>query len=764
MARFDSSQYAVVIPVYNEERFIKQFLQELIEYCIQSQFSPLIIIVNDGSTDSTEKIIETFSFPKKISHKFISLDENNGKGAALRIGLEYAKNAEKRGVIFMDGDRQHQPKFIDQFVAQLKKVPLVFGYRKFDKRMSFLRRCGNQFSAFVFKHLFLIQRRDPMCGFMAIRSDVYEQMQWESNNYGVEAEISAKAGKQQIPFKEVEIPTIYLDKKTGFNIKDAVNILWQLPLLFFYTRLTARDRKVVFIGALLTFIYCLLAFKYIFRETSLIGNLEPYPDSLYYATPAWNLSRGFAFGMQTPEYATKLETPILYSIYLLPFFTLIHDIRIFYLANLLLGIGSVWLFFGSLKHVLQYKNYSVLLFGLVGFFFVTHFYIFTLPTLLMAENLSVFLTLLGIYILTKRASWHLLSLGAFLPVLLMLTKFSNFPVAVCIGTALYIKIFFSNKSFSRRLQLCTFGLLNIFIFLLYLKMSQILVGHKNLQGSDTFSMTHMKENALFYIQTLLGEPTRFLWWTERFFPNGLARLAMLGSVLGVFTQQRKWWVIGGIVYIFAVTIFMSSFAATDARYMLVVLPIMLLFCAVGLQVIARVSPRLQMVLLFVLFCGYLVWPYFSFRFPVPNAVVYKQQVGLNFKHTETPWNYLAVKEFDRYLEKHDGKKTHLITVLPSPYFYLVGSRNYTVLPLTVTQEFVSADTALQQKFSNGNVIRYYRQLIAQGHQLYITNYYINNLKIWQSEFDQLSQVFDLEKVHTGCLEACNIYTLQEKSE
>lgn len=94
----------------------------------------------------------------------------------------------------------------------------------------------------------------------------------------------------------------------------------------------------------LCLVYFLLAFKNPFKTNSLVSNLEPYPDTLYYSVPAWNLVNGRGFKMSAYGHEIKKITPPIYSLYLIPFFALFGDIRSYYFANLLLSFVSILVF------------------------------------------------------------------------------------------------------------------------------------------------------------------------------------------------------------------------------------------------------------------------------------------------------------------------------------------------------------------------------------------------------------------------------------
>ena len=68
---------------------------------------------------------------------------------------------------------------------------------------------------------------------MAIRSELFSKIVWESNDYGVEVEISAIASKKRISFKEILIDTLYLDAKKGVSLIKAFFIFLKIPYWYF---------------------------------------------------------------------------------------------------------------------------------------------------------------------------------------------------------------------------------------------------------------------------------------------------------------------------------------------------------------------------------------------------------------------------------------------------------------------------------------------------------------------------------------------------
>ena len=220
----------IIIPVYNENQYIKTFLKDLFKEKSALESIDKVIIVDDGSTDSTSDIICNFK-NEKISLVRYSL--NHGKGYAMKQGLKRAKKARADAVIFIDGDGQHNPKHLIKFIEALRNHHLVFGFRKLTKDTPYLRRLGNIIVKYIFRTFFNVKRHDLLCGFMAIRKELFSILVWESDDYGVEVEISAIVAKKKIPFEEILIDTLYHDAKKGVTLTKAFFILLKIPYWYF---------------------------------------------------------------------------------------------------------------------------------------------------------------------------------------------------------------------------------------------------------------------------------------------------------------------------------------------------------------------------------------------------------------------------------------------------------------------------------------------------------------------------------------------------
>lgn len=209
----------IVVPVYNEERYLGKFLDRLLSVTNK------VIVVDDGSVDTTRKTAE--------SKGVICLTHivNLGKGAAMKTGCDYAFKVKKaESVIVMDGDDQHDPADIAKFDAALGRgADIVLGVRSLDAKMPLARVLGNKSMSILVNLLFHHYIADIFSGFKGFTKSAYRKVKWYSPGYEVETEIAVRIAKQNLTYAEIPINTVYHGKDYGFNLLDAGRILMKIP-------------------------------------------------------------------------------------------------------------------------------------------------------------------------------------------------------------------------------------------------------------------------------------------------------------------------------------------------------------------------------------------------------------------------------------------------------------------------------------------------------------------------------------------------------
>jgi len=100
--------------------------------------------------------------------------------------------------------------------------------------MPALMRIGNWGLNQLVLMLFKVKIKDTQCGFRAFNAKVYPKIRWQTDDYSMESEMIAKAGKHKINYAEIPIETIYQDNYKGTTILDGMKI--GLNMLFWRFR------------------------------------------------------------------------------------------------------------------------------------------------------------------------------------------------------------------------------------------------------------------------------------------------------------------------------------------------------------------------------------------------------------------------------------------------------------------------------------------------------------------------------------------------
>jgi len=205
-----------VLPARNEEKTIALVVKETGRYVER------VVVVDDGSTDSTGERAERAG--ARVLRHIINL----GKGAALKTGCDYAASRGAKVLVVLDADAQHNPSDIPRFLKALRGRDIVFSYRKINKNMPAILRLGNKFLSFSVRVLYKINLRDTQSGFRAFTAEAYRKIRWDANDYSMESEMIANAGKKRLKYAEIPIDTVYTDKYKGTTVLDGIKIFLDL--------------------------------------------------------------------------------------------------------------------------------------------------------------------------------------------------------------------------------------------------------------------------------------------------------------------------------------------------------------------------------------------------------------------------------------------------------------------------------------------------------------------------------------------------------
>ena len=159
----------IIIPAFNEEGNIDTVITNIRK--VSKDFD--IVVINDYSKDNTEYIA------RSLKVNVVSLPMNLGIGGAVQAGFKYAYENNYEIAIQVDGDSQHNPKYIKNLILPLKKgdADVVNGSRFIDKKgfqSNFFRRLGIRFFQLLINILVRCNITDSTSGFRAYNAKAIE--------------------------------------------------------------------------------------------------------------------------------------------------------------------------------------------------------------------------------------------------------------------------------------------------------------------------------------------------------------------------------------------------------------------------------------------------------------------------------------------------------------------------------------------------------------------------------------------------------------
>lgn len=166
----------LIVPSYNEEKNVLNNYKHIISYNRKNHIKYDIIVINDGSTDLTEKICEDNNIPH------ISLIHNLGIGGAVQTGYKYAYDHDYDIAIQFDGDGQHDVNYVKKIIDPIidGQADMVIGSRFIDNsssefKSSKARRIGINLISFFIKLKTGKRVYDTTSGFRAINKKIIKE-------------------------------------------------------------------------------------------------------------------------------------------------------------------------------------------------------------------------------------------------------------------------------------------------------------------------------------------------------------------------------------------------------------------------------------------------------------------------------------------------------------------------------------------------------------------------------------------------------------
>ena len=233
------SKVLLIIPAYNEEESLRSLIEEIKTVCSEMDY----LVVNDCSSDDTERLLE------ELGANYISLPCNMGIGGAVQSGYRYAAQNGYDIAIQIDGDGQHDVRFVKDMVKLIedKQADVVIGSRFIDKegfQSSQARRIGIRILSMLIRLMCGAKVKDVTSGFRAVNRRFIELFAENYPDDYPEPEVIVTAKLYGAVIKE--LPVVMRERTTGkssINLKRSIYYMIKVSLAIIICRISLGFRR-----------------------------------------------------------------------------------------------------------------------------------------------------------------------------------------------------------------------------------------------------------------------------------------------------------------------------------------------------------------------------------------------------------------------------------------------------------------------------------------------------------------------------------------
>ena len=204
-------RYLTAIPVYNEARHVRDVLAQVRKH------SPDILVVDDGSTDDTSRLLDTEANVCRATHP-----RNIGYGAAIATAFRYAVDHDFDVLVTTDCDGQHEPARIPVLLEAIHDADIVSGSRylrdfRQDTPAPTDRRFINMTITREVNARYGLDLTDTFCGFKAYRVAALRKLNITETGWGMPLQLWVQSARLGLRVKEIGVPRLYLDPNRAFG-------------------------------------------------------------------------------------------------------------------------------------------------------------------------------------------------------------------------------------------------------------------------------------------------------------------------------------------------------------------------------------------------------------------------------------------------------------------------------------------------------------------------------------------------------------------
>lgn len=216
---------SIIIPVFNEEKTVRELLQKVESVALPVEKE--IIVIDDGSTDQTSALLKEVRNIKLLTHQ-----KNGGKGMSIRTGIQAATGDI---ILIQDADLEYNPQDYKKMVAPFlhDTADVVFGSRFMDKQNRYRVHTylANRFLSLFARLLSPLPITDMETCYKAFRTKIIRSIRLTEDRFGIEPEITMKISSlPRLRFEEVPISYVGRTMEQGKKIRwhDGAYAIWCL--------------------------------------------------------------------------------------------------------------------------------------------------------------------------------------------------------------------------------------------------------------------------------------------------------------------------------------------------------------------------------------------------------------------------------------------------------------------------------------------------------------------------------------------------------
>ena len=233
----------VILPTYNESENLPQVVPAVLNQDPRLE----VLVVDDNSPDGTGELADQMAAAFQRVH-VLHRERKEGLGKAYLAGFRWALDHAYELIFEMDADFSHDPKFLNDLIAQAETYDLVVGSRyktgvnviNWPMSRLLLSYCANLYVRVVTG----LPQTDATSGFKCFRSEVLASLPLDrvrSNGYAFQIEMSFRAWRKG--FRLTEVPIVFTDRVEGKSkmsraiLREAIWMVWWLALAYRLGRL-----------------------------------------------------------------------------------------------------------------------------------------------------------------------------------------------------------------------------------------------------------------------------------------------------------------------------------------------------------------------------------------------------------------------------------------------------------------------------------------------------------------------------------------------